>query len=264
MIAEALVLTCIDQTEAPPYILLESLCEKTMTREKFQIELGDRRIDGVLHLCETKAPAVITCHGLFSSKQSDKFLQIADAFLQKGFAVVRFDFGGCGESTGDIADTTVTRRLQELDAVMRHLSGHEKLSGRYGILGSSLGGYVGLLYAARHPAVAALSVWATPYDLLSISKNIPREDLKKLKQEFFSDAGTYNLTAAVSGMQSVQVIHGRQDEIVPWRHAERLHKDLNDPKELIFLPGADHSISQPQQRGQAITHSLAWFKRRLL
>jgi pimeloyl-ACP methyl ester carboxylesterase len=234
-----------------------------MTREKFQLQLEDRRIDGVLHLCDTRAPAVITCHGLFSSKQSEKFLNIADRFTQEGFAVVRFDFGGCGESTGALADTTVTRRLQELEAVMRHLSGHAHLSGRYGILGSSLGGYVGLLYAARHP-VAALSVWATPCNLLSISKNIPQEDLHKLRQEFFSDAHTYNLQAAVSGMRSVQVIQGRKDEIVPWPHAELLHQALHEPKELIFLPEADHSISQPQQRRQAIGHSLAWFKRHLL
>jgi uncharacterized protein len=235
-----------------------------MTQEKFQIQLEDRSIDGVLHLCETRAPAVITCHGLFSSKHSDKFLHIAESFSREGFAVVRFDFGGCGESTGDIADTTVTRRMQELAAVIRHLSGHAKLSGRYGILGSSLGGYVGLLYAARHPDVAALSVWATPCDLISISKNIPQADLLKLKQEFFSDARKYNLTAAVSGMQSVQVIQGREDEIVPWRHAELIYQAVHDPKELIFLPGADHSISQPQQRRQAIVHSLAWFKRHLL
>ena len=234
-----------------------------MTQEKFQLQLDDRRIDGVLHLCDTKAPAVITCHGLFSSKQSEKFLNITDIFSQEGFAVVRFDFGGCGESTGAIADTTVTRRLQELEAVMHHLSCHAQLSGRYGILGSSLGGYVGLLYAARHP-VAALSVWATPCDLLSISKNIPQADLHKLRQKFFSDARMYNLPAAVSGMRSVQVIQGRKDEIVPWRHADLIHQALHEPKELLFLPETDHSISQPQQRRQAIAHSLAWFKRHLL
>jgi len=232
-------------------------------QEKFQIALDNRVIDGVLHLCENRAPAVITCHGLFSSKQSEKFVHIAEAFSLEGFAVVRFDFGGCGESTGDIADTTVTRRLQELEAVMHHLSGHAKLSGQYGILGSSFGGYVGLLYAARHP-VAALSVWATPCDLLSISKNIPQEDLQKLKQGFFEDARTYNLPAAIAGMPSVQVIHGLNDEVVPVDQAALNHQALQEPKELLLLPGADHSISQPEQRSQAIEQSLAWFKRHLL
>ena len=234
-----------------------------MNQEKFNLQLEDRIISGVLHLCKTGASAVITCHGLFSNKQSDKFLHIEDAFLREGFAVVRFDFGGCGESTGDIADTTVTRRLQELKAVVRHISGHAKLSGHFGILGSSLGGYVGLLYAARHP-VAALSVWATPKELLSLKRNIPPADMQKLKADFFSDAGRWNLPAEIADVQCVQVIHGKKDEVVPWRHAELINRTLQEPKELLLLPGADHGISQPQQRQRAITQSLAWFKRHLL
>lgn len=233
-----------------------------MNQEKFHIQLEDRIISGVLHLCETSAPAVITCHGLFSSMQSDKFLHIAEAFSRAGFAVVRFDFSGCGESTGDIADTTVTRRLQELEAVMRHISGHAKLSGHFGILGSSLGGYVGLLYAARHP-VDALSVWATPKELLSLKRNIPPDDVQKLKADFFSDAGRWDLPAEIAGLQCVQVIQGTEDEIVPWQHAELISQAVQEPRELLLLPGADHSISQPQQRQLAITQSLAWFKRHL-
>ena len=240
-----------------------SFYEGLMNQEKFYLQLEDRIISGVLHLCETRAPAVITCHGLFSSMQSEKFLHIAEAFSRAGFAVVRFDFSGCGESTGDIADTTVTRRLQELKAVMRHISGHAKLSGHFGILGSSLGGYVGLLYAARHP-VAALSVWATPKELLSLKRNIPPDDVRKLKADFFSDAGRWDLPAEIAGLQCVQVIQGTEDEIVPWQHAELISQAVQEPRELLLLPGADHSISQPQQRQRAITQSLAWFKRHLL
>ena len=234
-----------------------------MIQEKFHLQLGDRIIRGVLHLCETKAPAVVTCHGLFSSMQSEKFLHIAEAFSREGFAVVRFDFSGCGESTGAIADTTVTRRLQELEAVMLHVSGHTRLTGQFGMLGSSLGGYVALLYAARHP-VDALSVWATPQELLSLKHAIPPADVQKLKAEFFSDAGRWDLPAEIAALQHVQVIHGKEDEIVPWQHAELINQTLQEPKELLLLPGADHSISQPQQRQLAIRQSLAWFKRHLL
>ena len=238
-------------------------CEGIMNQEKFHIQLEDRIIKGVLHLLPTSAPAVVTCHGLFSSMQSEKFLHVAEVFSRVGFAVVRFDFGGCGESTGSIADTTVSRRLQELEAVMQHISGHAKLTGHYGILGSSLGGYVGLLYAARHP-VDALSVWATPKELLSLQHNIPADDLQKLKADFFSDAGRWNLPAEIAALQFVQVIQGTEDELVPWQHAELMNQILQEPKELLLLPGADHRISQPQHRKLATAQSLAWFKRHLL
>jgi len=231
--------------------------------ENFSLPAGKRMIHGVLHRSATGAPVIICCHGLFSSKGSDKFLEIADVFTREGFSVVRFDFGGCGESTGDIADTTVTGRLQDLDAVARHVSETNESKSGYGILGSSLGGYVGLLHAAKNP-VAALSVWSTPCDMLSIASNIPKADLQKLKQDFFIDARRYDLLEAVAGMQSVQVLHGASDEIVPAEQARLIYQALHDPKDFFLLPQADHSISQPLPRKQAITASLAWFKKQLL
>lgn len=231
--------------------------------ERFLISVEARMISGVLHRSAAGAPAIVCCHGLFSSKHSDKFLQIAEAFSQDGFTVVRFDFGGCGESTGDIADTTVTSRLQDLGAVMTYMAEKCSLRGPCGILGSSFGGYVGLLHAAKNP-VAALSVWSTPCDLLAISSNIPRADLQKLKQDFFADARGYDLLSAVAGMKSVQVLHGTADEIVPAEHADRIYRALHSPRDLFMLQGADHSVTQPATRQQAITASLAWFKKHML
>jgi len=85
--------------------------------EKIFLNVADRKICVVPHLPEQRPGGfVITCHGLFSSKDSDKFTGIARRFAAAGLAVIRFDFSGYGESSGHIADTTVTRRLQELAA----------------------------------------------------------------------------------------------------------------------------------------------------
>jgi fermentation-respiration switch protein FrsA (DUF1100 family) len=231
--------------------------------ETFSLPVGKRRIHGLLQQGMAGAPVIICCHGLFSSKNSDKFIEIAESFAREGFAVARFDFGGCGESTGDIADTTVTSRLQDLEAVMQYVAGQCGPHGRYGILGSSLGGYVGLLHAAKNPA-AALSVWSTPCDLLSISNNLPKADLQKLKPDFFSDASGYDLLTAVAAMKSVQVLHGTADELVPVAHARRIYGCLKNPKDFLLLPGADHALSSPAFRQQAIAASRAWFKKQLL
>jgi pimeloyl-ACP methyl ester carboxylesterase len=237
------------------------LDESGMEAEIFELPVSGRLLRGALHYVSEAAPVVITCHGLFSSKHSDKFLQIASSYTAAGFNVVRFDFGGCGESTGDIADTTVTNRLQDLDAV--HCFSACRLTGPVGILGSSFGGYVGLLHAAEHP-VAALSVWSTPKDLLSISHTIPQADLQKLKSSFFEDARRYELQGSIGGLRPVQVIHGSADEIVPLEQAREIHEVLGEPREYIVLPGADHSITQTPSRTEALARSLAWFKTQLL
>jgi len=82
---------------------------------------------------------------------------------------------GVGESTGSISDTTVSRRLKELMAVVAFARQHPSLSTRLGLLGSSLGGYVSLLYAAQDPSVKALSVWAASYNLMELRHKFQRK-----------------------------------------------------------------------------------------
>ena len=229
--------------------------------ESFYLSVEDRSISGILHLPATqKPPCVITAHGLCSSKDSDKFISIAESFTRHGLAVIRFDFGGCGESTGSIADTTVTRRLNELQTVVAFARQHPSLSDRLGLLGSSLGGYVSLLYAARDRAVSALSVWATPFNLLELRHNIPEEDLLRLKQDFFIDAAHYHLEPVLSTLAFVQIIHGYKDTIVPYPHAEELFSRVSQPKELHLIPEGDHSLTCAEDRKMAIEHSLRWFQ----
>ncbi len=229
--------------------------------ERFTISCDDRKISGILHLPPLKNPHyVITCHGLFSSMQTEKLTAIADVFSKNNLAVIRFDFGGCGESTGSISDTTVSRRLQELEAVAGFASGNPLLGKKYGLLGSSLGGFVALFFAAKNP-VNAISVWATPFNLIEAGKNIPEEDLAVLKKDFFTDAEAYNLPSALTKIHTVQVIQGKQDEIVPWQHAHAIYSRVNSPKQIEVIPNGDHSITGSQDRELAIGTSLAWFKK---
>jgi alpha-beta hydrolase superfamily lysophospholipase len=232
-------------------------------QEPFILSVEDRKICGVFHFPARENPSyVITCHGLFSSKQSEKFTAIADRFTRAGLAVVRFDFGGCGESSGSISDTTVSRRLQELEAVARFAADHPKLGRKFGLMGSSLGGFVALFFASANP-VNALSIWATPYDLKEICSNIPEEELAILKKEFFTDAEKYNLSAILDKISTIQIIQGKKDETVPWSHAESIFNGVKDPKELEILPDADHSISRCNDRDRALRISLAWLRRQL-
>ena len=178
--------------------------------------------------------------------------------------MIRFDFGGCGESAGSIADTTVSRRLTELKAVVVFARQHPSLSDRLGLLGSSLGGYVSLLYAARDPAVSALSIWATPFNLLDLRHNIPEEDLLRLKQDFFIDAAQCRLEPVLPALACVQIIQGYNDTIVPYTHAQEIFSHLSQPKELHLIPAGDHSLTAPEDRKRAIEHSLRWFQAYLL
>jgi alpha-beta hydrolase superfamily lysophospholipase len=232
--------------------------------EPFVVSAAAGPISGVLHLpAREKPPCVITCHGLFSSKDSDKFLSIARSFTARGIAVIRFDFSGCGESPGEIADTTVTGRLAELAAVVRFARQHELLGPHLGLLGSSLGGYLSLLCAAQDRSIEALAVWATPFSLPGLRKSIPPHELAVLKEDFFIDAARFDLLPLLPSLHTVLIIHGTQDEIVPHTHAEKIYQLAGNPRELESIPGGDHSLTGIEDREQAIQKSVLWFQRYL-
>jgi len=226
----------------------------------FQLSLRDRTLAGAIHRPpDSVRPSwVVLCHGLFSSMDSEKFTGLAGLLCRCGIAALRFDFSGCGASTGNIADTTVSRRLQELEAVVSFADGQEELGRACGLMGSSLGGFVGLLFAERR-RFKALSLWATPCDLAVVKDNIPPQDLQRLKPEFFSDAARYCLDARRVEIP-LQIIHGSRDEIVPVSHAQTLYAQCRLNRQRIIIDGADHSISDPCHRSKALEACCAWFQ----
>ena len=93
-------------------------------------------------------PCVVACHGMGASKDSDKYLLLGRELPAAGLALARFDFRGSGESGGRHEDATIETRMADLEAVLDHLGKRPELDGRFGLLGSSLGGFVALWVAA--------------------------------------------------------------------------------------------------------------------
>src|SRR5215467_13628874 len=119
--------------------------------DRHTVTLPGARLALVLHVPEgrRRVPCVVACHGLSASKDSDKYLLLGAEMPAAGLALARFDFRGCGESSGFETDATVASRIEDLEVVLSHLGAHPLLDGRFGLLGSSLGGFVALWAAAR-------------------------------------------------------------------------------------------------------------------
>ena len=220
---------------------------------------------GVLHYpLGSCRGCIVTCHGLFSSKESDKFLTLGDYFAQKGFYVLRFDFRGCGESEGFIEDTTISGRKEDLTAALSFIQNTiPSPAHTVGLLGSSMGGYISLLVAPDSRMVKAVVTWATPVSFTGLRDVITKSSQVQLKEEFYQDARNYHAPSFVPRVTNLLVIHGESDELVPPEHAQELYRLAQEPKQLTMVPGADHTFSNPQLRKQATTDSFNWFKRYL-
>jgi len=227
-------------------------------KENF-VRFGEYELAGVLHSPNEKTSAcVITCHGLYSSKDSEKYVSIGRRFCGEGLAVLRFDFRGCGESRGLFEETSLTGRIEDLKFALDfvEIQGYEST----GAMGSSLGGTVAVLTTAKDRRVKALVTWATPCHLDELFREGLLEGFEKLKQ----DVSKYDVIKAVKDVHCpILIVHGSLDQQVPLSHANVLYKNANVLKGIQIIEGADHRLTDSSRRGRAVELTLGWFKKYL-
>ncbi|MGD0230571.1 MAG: alpha/beta fold hydrolase [Syntrophorhabdales bacterium] len=230
--------------------------------EQFEIRSGPHRIRGLFTTPDRaeRFPCVILSHGLISSKESSKYVALAEAFRVGGVASCRFDYAGCGESDGSIEETTLTGRIENLNAVAEWIFGHPSVdAGKVGLLGSSFGGCTSLVKAARDARIQCVSLWATPHLLENKDEgSMPDVDFKDM---LYEDFARYDLLAEAKKVSRALVVHGEIDDVVPSHEGKAIYRNLKKPKKFELIKGADHVFSVQGHRERAITLSRDWFRR---
>ncbi len=231
-----------------------------MTAERHRVPVAGGALALALHLPEGGvAPCVVACHGLRASKDSDKYLLLGDELTAAGLALARFDFRGCGESSGVEEETTIASRIEDVDTVLAFLAGHSRLDGRFGLLGSSLGGFVALQVAVRRPGLPIVT-WNAPASLTELA-NDDLEEGRGLGVPFALEYTTGRYALAPSGIPMHLVVHGEADEVVALEHGVSLHERAAEPCELFLIPGGDHRLTDPTHRKHAVAMSREWLAR---
>jgi len=200
---------------------------------------------------------------LLSTKKSEKYVELSTRLCREDFAVLRFDFLGCGKSEGKLEDSTITGRLEELGAAITFVRTERALGDAIGLMGSSLGGYLSLFKAAEEKDVKAIVVWATPYGLTGAAQEV--EGVPPLGKSFFDfdDLKRQDLPAVLGKVHHCLVIHGDMDERVPVTHASLIYENVREPKTLEVVHGGDHRLTNCNHRETAYRLTMAWFKKYL-
>jgi len=239
----------------------KSFPESELPIELVDIPTVDGPLAGAVHLPSLiPASVVVCCHGLLSSKDSDKFITIGKEFSRNGVAVVRFDFSGCGASNALLVSSLIHSRIRDLRAVLDFVSRQPWANGITGLLGSSFGGYLALLAAASEPErLNAVVCWATPFDLEKIKLD-PKEseNLRNCFPPGF-ELGSPTSLRGLSPVSRVFVIHGKRDETVSWQDALDIYDCSSDPKRLLIMENVEHRFIDLSSRRLALRLSLEWF-----
>jgi pimeloyl-ACP methyl ester carboxylesterase len=178
------------------------------------------------------APAVVLLHGYPASKAD--LLPLAGA-LNARFTVLLLDFRSFGQSGGRVTTLGFRERADlraAIDALAR--GGHTRI----GVFGYSLGGAVALLGAAEDPRIRAVAAWAPFADLRMLARDLygvfwllkyPFVELMVLWGRLFLGGDITRPSPEMAAARlaiPVQLWASRDDEQIPFAHAERLQQAL--------------------------------------
>jgi dipeptidyl aminopeptidase/acylaminoacyl peptidase len=226
-----------------------------LTPEDYRLRVEPVRIradDGV-HLAgwflpRPGAPAIVLLHG-YPAEKAD-LLPIATA-LAPQFATLLVDQRYFGDSEGR-ATTLGYRERTDLQRVLDFLEARGATA--VGVFGFSLGGAVALLTAAEDPRIRAIAAYAPFADLRALAHELygwmwlgryPFVEAMLLWSRVAFGADITRPTPAEAAARvavPVLLVHSRQDEQIPFRHAERLRAALaaNARAEFEFMDRGRH------------------------
>ncbi len=239
-----------------------------------------KRIAGILHLPKREnAPVVIFLHGWGMGKGGNPqftFVRAARELCDAGFAVLRFDFRGVGDSEGDFEDYTQTTMLEDLNAAISYLKNIKEVnSEKIGVLGWSMGGSTAIIGAARNKKIRCVVSWASPANHKDLWSPSLIEELEKKGRMILDYSSGLSVTwkgvledfkhKTYEEIRKVNVpvliINGTEDTLVYPTQAEKLYKNANRPKKLVLIKGAHHGFYGENEKKELLKESLYWFKK---
>ena len=120
---------------------------------------GDDHRKIAYHKYEANGPTVVFCGGYMSDMEGTKALFLEKTCKSLGMSYVRFDYSGHGNSSEEFIDGTIGKWLADTLSVIDQIT-----EGPLIIVGSSMGGWIGLLAAlARKDRIKAfIGIAAAP------------------------------------------------------------------------------------------------------
>src|SRR5262245_27200715 len=129
--------------------------------EKVTFLSSGLKLAGVLHIPDGHAagaplPAFLVLHGFGSNKDSGGSTASARLLTGFGYAALRFDMRGCGESDGTRGRVICLEQVEDTRQALSFLAGRSEIDGqRIAVIGASFGAAVAVYTAGVDRRVAA-------------------------------------------------------------------------------------------------------------
>ena len=215
------------------------------------------------HYTSGKSPGIMFFSGFKSDMTGVKALNLEEYCRLRGNAFLRFDYQGHGQSSGDFDDGTIGKWASDaIDALDQLTFGPQVL------VGSSMGSWIMMLAAlARPERVAGLIGLASAPDftedlILSKLSNSEKFELEtngfinilnkhgdeepyRITKKFLKESSDQLLLRAPVNLNCpIRLIHGINDEDVPWSTSIRIMETVTSSDiETTLVKASDHRLS---------------------
>ncbi len=200
---------------------------------------------------------IILCHGLGSGKAN--MIRVARLFVPRGYNVLLFDFRAHGGSGGQLTSFGDLERRDVLAAARWVKSNRPAQSNKLFGIGASMGASALIMGATESPSgevFDAIVVYGTFDDLGALGRRISENNFPPPLSWVAGRVGIPLASIQVGRNLSdfrpadrvadlfprpILVIHGQEDEIIPFPHGQRLFNAAWEPKRQLWLPRGDHN-----------------------
>lgn len=208
-------------------------------------------------------PGVMFLGGFHSDMTGSKAEYLAGWCAARDRAFLRFDYSGHGSSGGEFAEGTIGRWLIDAELALTSLTNGPQI-----LVGSSMGGWIALLLALRHPERVAglIGIAAAPdftEDLMwakfpaEIRQQIERDGMWHRPSEYgepypitrrLIEDGRHHLVLRrpLHLNMPIRLLHGQADLDVPWQLSLRIAETVTSEDITVTLvKDGDHRLSTP-------------------
>ncbi len=216
------------------------------------------------HYSSTK-PFIVFLHGYSSSCQSTKALFVKELCLKHNLPFIAFDLSASGQSEGDILNASVETWLDDVEIVLEKLSKNKQKL----IIGSSLGGWLAMLYCIKNPSQvhSLLALAPAPDFHTDMLNSFDKNQLKTLKEQGYLKLQTdpqydglivpYNLLlnaknfallqkSKIAIQKPITILQGMKDSSVHYsKSIEIIEKIESEKANLILCKESNHGLSSP-------------------
>ena len=229
------------------------------------LTLADRRLAYQRQVGNKNRAGVLFLGGFASDMEGSKAVFLAQNCAEAALDFVRFDYRGCGSSPGQFSDGTIGGWLEDSLAIFDQLTEGPQI-----VVGSSLGGWLGLLLAQAWPqrVKAFIGIAAAPdfteelvwekltaqqretllRDGAFYEKDAPPDRRIPITLKLIEEARKHLVFRAPLTLSCpVRLLQGMKDAEVPYTHAQRIcdHIDQADIR-VTLIKNGDHRLSTPQ------------------